>query len=382
SLGENDGALDGVLELADVPRPAVGLEELDRPLRETGHLLAVVLREAAQEFLGEEADVAGPIAERRERHRDDGEAVVHVLAQLARLERILDILVGGGDDTDVHPDLLLAAEAAEGTLLEGAQQLDLDVRLHLRDLVEEERAAVGELEAAGLLVNGASEGALLVTEELVLEDLAGEGAAVDRDEGALLAGRLLVDRAGDELLAGPALPHDQHAGTGGGDGLDDGVDLPHLLGLPEHLAVAGEALEAPLELAVGRLDLVLVQGPGDERLEAVEVQRLGQVVVGAAAHRLDGRRDRALPRDDDDLTIDALLAHAGEELEAVELGHLEVREDEAEVAGLDLLPGLLAVGRHVRGVPLLGQEHLETLAAVPFGVRDQQLRFTTHARSR
>jgi hypothetical protein len=42
--------------------------------------------------------------------------------------------------------------------------------VHLADLVEEERAAVGLLEAADAAAVGAGEGALLVAEELGLEE--------------------------------------------------------------------------------------------------------------------------------------------------------------------------------------------------------------------
>src|SRR5690606_7295346 len=147
---------------------------------------------------------------------------------------------------------------------------------HLRDLVEEEGPAVGELEAAGLLVEGAGEGPLLVPEELVLQDLAGEGRAVDGDEGALLAARLVVDGAGDELLPGAALPDDEHARPGGGGGLDGAVDLPHLIRLPDQVAEAGEVLEALLEDAVGLLELELVHRLGDELPEAVDLERLLQ----------------------------------------------------------------------------------------------------------
>ncbi len=41
----------------------------------------------------------------------------------------------------------VAADALELAFLQDAQQLGLDGRRHLADLVEEERAAVGELEA-------------------------------------------------------------------------------------------------------------------------------------------------------------------------------------------------------------------------------------------
>src|SRR5690606_32007649 len=110
-------------------------------------------------------------------------------------------------------------------------ELDLDVRLHLGDLIEEERATIRLLERAGLLVDGTGERALLVAEQLVLQDLAGEGTAVQCDERPLPTRRLVVDRARDELLAGPALAHNEHARARWRDRLDDLVDVEHLLRL-------------------------------------------------------------------------------------------------------------------------------------------------------
>ena len=78
-----------------------------------------------------------------------------------------------------------AADPEERAGLQRAQQLHLAVGLHLADLVEEERAAVGQLDEPGLGGDRAGEGALLVTEQLGLEHLARQRAAVDRHEGPL-----------------------------------------------------------------------------------------------------------------------------------------------------------------------------------------------------
>jgi len=64
------------------------------------------------------------------------------------------------------------------------------VQRDLADLVEEERAARGGLEAALAARRGAGEGALLVAEELGLEDGPGDGGLVDRDEGFAGRGRV------------------------------------------------------------------------------------------------------------------------------------------------------------------------------------------------
>ena len=76
-------------------------------------------------------------------------------------------------------------EGLEDAVLEHAEELHLRGDGHLRDLVEEERAAVRGLESAVALLGGAGERALLVAEELGLEEGLGERGAVDGDERLL-----------------------------------------------------------------------------------------------------------------------------------------------------------------------------------------------------
>ncbi len=83
---------------------------------------------------------------RRHENREDIQPVEEVVAELARRDRPLEILVGGRDQADVGADRLGAAEPLELALLEHAQQLDLGGEVQVANLVEEQRAAVGELE--------------------------------------------------------------------------------------------------------------------------------------------------------------------------------------------------------------------------------------------
>jgi len=84
-----------------------------------------------------------------------------------------------------------------------------------------------KLDETRLGTDRAGERALFVTEQLGLEDLPRQGAAVNRHERPRAARRVLVDRAGDELLAGPALAQDQHRRIGRGHAIDDSQDLVH-----------------------------------------------------------------------------------------------------------------------------------------------------------
>ena len=76
------------------------------------------------------------------------EPEVEVLAELAGRDRRLQIAVGRGDDAHVDLQHLLAADARELARLQHAQHLGLRGQVHVADLVEEDRPAVGHLEQA------------------------------------------------------------------------------------------------------------------------------------------------------------------------------------------------------------------------------------------
>src|SRR5207247_752541 len=146
-----------------------------------------------------------------------------------------------------------AADAQDLALLQHAQELHLDVGRDLGDLVEEERAAVGALEAAGARRDGARERALLVAEELALEDALGEGLHVDGDERAADAVAPVVEQAGNELLARAALALDQHRGAARRHAADERQELAAPRALGDHRlgrVAAGPLLAAPAVLAL------------------------------------------------------------------------------------------------------------------------------------
>jgi hypothetical protein len=110
------------------------------------------------------------IAEGRDLHRHDVEAVVEVFSELTRADHRLEVAVGGRDHAHVDLDRPDPADPLEALLLEDAQQLDLGRARKIADLVEEQRPAVRQLESPALLPVGPSEGPPLVAEELRLEE--------------------------------------------------------------------------------------------------------------------------------------------------------------------------------------------------------------------
>ena len=123
---------------------------------------------------------------------------------------------------------LRAADARDLPLLEHAQQLHLRRQRHVADLVEEQRARVRELEAPDATLGRAGERALLVAEQLALEQRLRQRPAVHGDERLVAPRTEPMDRARDELLARAALALDEHRARHRRD----------LLDLHEHLADA------------------------------------------------------------------------------------------------------------------------------------------------
>ena len=131
------------------------------------------------EVLGQGQDVARPLAQRRQAQVHDVQAVEQVLAERPVAHGLGQVAVGGGQDADVDLHRLGAADPVDLALLDGAQQLGLQAAVHLADFVEQQGAAVGLLELADAAGHGAGEGALLVAEQLALQQVLGDRGAVD-----------------------------------------------------------------------------------------------------------------------------------------------------------------------------------------------------------
>lgn len=203
---------------------------------------------------------------------------------------------------------------------------------------------MGQLEAPGAGADGAGEGALLVAEELALDEPLGDRRGVDGDEGAIPARTEFVDRPGDDLLAGPALPRDDRRRVAGGEELDGAEELAHRPALADEGPETGAVVEAGLEGA-GLTPLRHVFRRGlEESPQLAVVQRFGQEVLRTALHRLDGGVDAPVGGDEDDRPARVVALEAPEEVEPGGAGEDDVGDDEVGRAAPDRGVGLVRVG--------------------------------------
>ena len=99
--GEDDGALQDILQLADVAWPVIGGEELHRFGRDVADLPAELAGFSRDDVGGQERDVLRPLAQRRHVDRENGQAVVEVAAEAALAHGLRQVAVAGRDDAHV-----------------------------------------------------------------------------------------------------------------------------------------------------------------------------------------------------------------------------------------------------------------------------------------
>src|SRR5437016_14260496 len=112
------------------------------------------------------------------------EPVIQVRAERPGLDQMLEITVRGCDQPDIGPQRRRAADPFVLPFLQHAEQLRLDRRGEIADLIEEERAAGGDLEATALETIGAGERSSLMSEELGLRQRFGQCGAVTATNGS------------------------------------------------------------------------------------------------------------------------------------------------------------------------------------------------------
>ena len=256
---------------------------------------------------------------------------------------VFQVAVRGGKDPHVDLDRIVRADAGDLAVLQHPQELDLRGQRHVAHLVEEERAAVGVFELAHAVRRGVGEGPFDVAEQLALQNVLAQGGTVQGHEGLVLPRAVLVDGLGDELLAGAGLALDEQRGVGGGDAFQPLDDVAHLAAVADHAFEAEFLVQPPVQFQVGPPQPRTVDGPLRGRAKLVNVQRLGQVVEGPFLHGLDGRRDRTEAGQQDDLGIGLGTLGPFEDLQAVDVVHLQIGENGVEFPLFDE-PGAFAAG--------------------------------------
>src|SRR5438270_8113570 len=362
-------SLDDIAQLAYVARPVISAQPHRCAARQSFARRSGLGGEAAKEVISKKIDVAAARAKRRHLQRQHIQSIEEIFAEVARLHLRFEILVRRGDHAHIHFDGLLAADALKRLLLQNAQHFRLRLETHVADLVEEERAAVGELELSFPLVDRAGEGALAMTEQFRLDQLFGNRRAVDVDERLIGARRQSMQRSRDDLFAAAVFAVDQHAARRRRRAANLLLEFFH------RLAFADEQLfERELATQIANLFAQLAIG---ERVihgqkYALERERLLEEVVGAEARRPHGTIDVAVAGDDDHRRCAGRL-QSFEDGESVDAGKPEIENGEIEFVAREMRDRFFARFAENGLVAFVLEDSRESRADGGFVVDDEDL---------
>ena len=215
-------------------------------------------------------------------------------------------------------------------------------------------------------------GAVFGAKQLLLDAVWRHRRRVEDDEGGIGPRGLHVNDAGGKLLARARGAADQNAAVGGRHAIDRVAELVDGRGLADHLGAEARALPQLLHLALQLKRLERAQRDEDQ---AVGLERLLDVIVGAALDSGHRRLDVAVARDDDDRQIGIASLHVGQHLEAVEAAALQpdIENDEMRAALLDRAQRLVAVAGEPRTVTFVLEYAGHEIADVGLVIDDEDV---------
>ncbi len=198
---------------------------------------------------------------------------------------------------------------------------------------------------------GTGEGVRLVAEYLAVEQVLRQAAAVQRDEGMLVAPAIVVEATRHQLLAGAGLAEDQHVGRGVadvGDQLAQRLDRRRAADDPLRQVLAAG------QLATQRADLAgqpaLLQGAAGDLDQAFRREGLLHEVVGAGVHRLYRHGDVAVTGDQHHRQARVEGLETLQQGQAVDAGQADVADDDAGEVAVDPLQRLPALPTPMQGM--------------------------------
>ena len=325
--------MDGVFQLPHIPGPVVAFHQGVGVFGKAQARIVALFGEAVHEEPGHQRDVLGALAEGREVDPHDVEAIEQIFAEAADFDFLLEVPVGGGDDSNVGFQGLIATDAGELAFLQHAQDFGLHMHRHFADLIQEQGAAVALFKAAHPHGGGSGEAAFFMAEEFTFQQAFRDGGAVDRDKGFAGAQAVALDGAGDDFLAAAALARDHHRSIRAGYAADNFEDALHGLRTADHHAIP------EVKVGLGRGGLGKPHGlAGFQRAFHQGAQIKGQgflaeKIKGPQLHGLDHRIGRGKGRAQHHHGVGVGLADALQDFDAIHRFEVKFRDDQIRTLG-------------------------------------------------
>src|SRR5208283_3998442 len=185
ALLQNHRAFQRILQLAHIPRPVVIQQQPSRLLVRALHVLAKLLVVVRQEKLHQRQNIFLAFPQRRQINRNNRQPVIEVLAETPLPHFFLEVPVGRGNHPHVHLNIAHTPHAPHHLIFQHSQQLGLQQRRKLANLIQKQRASVSHFKQPLLHGLGIGKRALLMAKQLRLDQCFRYGGTVDRHKRPL-----------------------------------------------------------------------------------------------------------------------------------------------------------------------------------------------------
>src|SRR5215471_1542154 len=141
----------------------------------------------------QEGHILPPLTQRRQCQGDYVEPIEEILANFPAADRLLEVEVAGRHNAHVRPPHARRPQWPVLLFLEKPEQLYLGEHRKTIDLVEEKCSPVSLFDQTDLRAGSTGKGPTLMAKQLVLDQVKGNGPAVDRDKRLACPRAAIVD---------------------------------------------------------------------------------------------------------------------------------------------------------------------------------------------
>src|SRR5262249_1611504 len=231
------------------------------------------------------------------------------------------------------------SDSPDASLLKHTQELYLHRRCCLAYFVKEYSAAFRGLKQSLAIRNCSRERPLHISEELGFEEGFRECSAVNRNKGSRRPVRHVVNCACSQLFSSSRFTGYQYRRCRRRDSLNHLVDGLHLWRSADYVVERVALTQLSLEQHVFLSQVLLFERLFDGNFQLLDVKPriLNDYVLSAQLKRPPGCFDRRKCSDHYHHRIRRSLSHPHQQVEAVYVGHLHIRNDQV----IQVLPDLI-----------------------------------------
>jgi len=165
-LAENYSTFNNILQFTDIPWPVVCLKQIECLPLYAADFLPDPFRVAFDQILHKQGNITLALPQRWHPYREYIKTVEEIFAEGARRDRCFQITICGSDHSNINEYWFATPSSFKFPFLQHTQERNLRLCGKITDLIQEDRSAIGRFEPPQATLNGAGEGAFLMTEKL------------------------------------------------------------------------------------------------------------------------------------------------------------------------------------------------------------------------